>query len=268
MSIKWGVWYVCWYDNPWSWVQGGWHHEKSTRSSCYFDTVKFAKELLQENANFGTTKLIVLKKQFYLICVNRVTKKTTNLKKTSELVQLQRKFRSMIKARQESLKLKNRSSNTKSLTKKNCNEGAAKQDGVKLPNVLRTMNRLGIDKPIRNEEGMVPSVVAKIAYSLWWGRGFESCGEVIYSNNYQFISLILPLPPSLRRLDHRNTRAQCTHVPELCPPVHLSTRSMFNVQCSRSTVDESKKTRALSTLYSRFHPRETWRSTQYRMYLQ
>jgi hypothetical protein len=99
--------------------------------------------------------------------VNRVTKKTTNLKKTSELVQLQRKFRSMIKARQESLKLKNRSSNTKSLTKKNCNEGAAKQDGVKLPNVLRTMNRLGIDKPIRNEEGMVPSVVAKIAYSLW-----------------------------------------------------------------------------------------------------
>ncbi len=30
-------------------------------------------------------------------------------------------------------------------------------------------------------KGMVPSAVAKSAYSLWWGRGFESCGKVIYT---------------------------------------------------------------------------------------
>jgi hypothetical protein len=30
-------------------------------------------------------------------------------------------------------------------------------------------------------KGMVPSAVVTSAYSLWWGRGFESCGKVIYT---------------------------------------------------------------------------------------
>jgi hypothetical protein len=40
--------------------------------------------------------------------------------------------------------------------------------------------------------GMVPSAVATSAYSLWSGRGFESCRKVIYHHKYYlFISLIL-----------------------------------------------------------------------------
>jgi hypothetical protein len=48
------------------------------------------------------------------------------------------------------------------------------------------------------DRGMVPSAVAASAYSLWWGRGFESCGKVIYTTK---LSVHIPnplLPPSLR----------------------------------------------------------------------
>ena len=48
---------------------------------------------------------------------------------------------------------------------------------------------------------MVPSVVAKITYPLLWGRGFKSCGEVIYTTKLLAHIPNPLLPPSLRDVE-------------------------------------------------------------------